>query len=57
MREERRLSFLENRVLRKLFMPMRDEITWEWKRLHNEELNDLCFPPYIIQMIEYRRIT
>jgi hypothetical protein len=34
----------ENRVLRKIFRPMRDEVTGEWKRLHNEELNDLYSP-------------
>jgi hypothetical protein len=44
-------------VLRKIFLPMRDEITWEWKRLHNEELNDLYFPPHFTQIIEFRRMT
>jgi hypothetical protein len=31
----------ENRAMRKIFRPKRDEVTWEWRRLHNEELNDL----------------
>jgi hypothetical protein len=41
LREERRLKVFENRVLRIVFGPTRDEITGEWKKLHNEELNDL----------------
>ena len=41
MRDERRLRVFENRVLRRIFGPKRDELTGEWKKLHNEELNDL----------------
>jgi len=41
LREERRLRVFENMVLRRIFGPRRDEITGEWRRLHNEELNDL----------------
>ena len=41
LREERRLRVFENRVLRKIFGPKRDEMTGEWRKLHNEELNDL----------------
>jgi hypothetical protein len=41
LREERRLTVLENRVLRKIFRPKRDKVIGEWRRLHNEELNDL----------------
>ena len=41
LREERKLRVFENRVLRKIFGPRRDEETGEWRRLHNEELNDL----------------
>ena len=41
LREERRLRVFENRVLRKVFGPKRDEVTREWRKLHNEELNDL----------------
>jgi len=40
-REERKLRMFENMVLRRIFGPRRDEVTWEWRRLHNEELNDL----------------
>ena len=41
LREERRLWVFENRVLRRVFGPKRDEVTGEWRKLHNEELNDL----------------
>jgi hypothetical protein len=41
LREEQRLMVFENRVLRKTFGPRRDEVTGEWRRLHNEELYDL----------------
>ena len=45
-REERRLRVFENRVLRRVFGPKRDEVTGEWRKLHNEELSDLT--PYRI---------
>jgi hypothetical protein len=41
LREERRLRVFENRVLRRIFGPKRDEVTGEWRRLRNDELNDL----------------
>jgi hypothetical protein len=41
LREELRLRVSENRVLRKIFVPKMDELTGEWRKLHNEELNDL----------------
>jgi len=41
LRKECRLKVFENRVLRKVFGPKRDEVTGEWRKLHNEELNDL----------------
>jgi hypothetical protein len=46
----------ENRVLRRIFGPKRDEATGEWKRLHNEELNDLYSSPNIIRVIKSRRM-
>jgi len=50
--EERRLRVSENRVLRRIFGPNRDEVTGEWRNLHNDELNDLYFSPNIIRMIK-----
>jgi hypothetical protein len=41
LREEHRLRVFEDRVLRRVFGPKRDEVTGEWRKLHNEELNDL----------------
>ena len=41
LREENRLRVFENRVLRRIFGPRRDEVTGEWRKLHNEELNEL----------------
>ena len=41
LREERKLRVFENKVLRRIFGPTRDEVTGEWRRLYNEELNDL----------------
>jgi hypothetical protein len=54
--EERRLRMFENRVLRRIFGPKRDEITGEWIKLHNEELNDLYSSPNIIRLIKSRRL-
>jgi hypothetical protein len=56
LREERRLRLFENRVLkRRIFGPKRDEVTGEWRKLHNEELNDL-YSPNIVWVIKSRRI-
>jgi len=51
LREERRLRVFENRVLRWIFGPKRDNITGEWKKLPNEELCDLYSSPNIVQVI------
>ena len=54
--EERKLRVCENRVLRRIFGPRRDEVTGEWRRLHNEELNDLYSSHDIVQVIKSRRM-
>jgi hypothetical protein len=56
LREEQRLRVFENRVLRGIFGPKRDEATGDWRRLHNEELNDLYLSPNIIRVIKSRRL-
>jgi len=56
MREERKLRVFENRVLRRVFGPSRDEVTGELRRLHNEELNDLYSSPNIVRVIKSRRM-
>jgi hypothetical protein len=52
LREEHRLRVFENRVLRRIFGPKRDEITGEWRRLHNEEDNDMYSSPNKIRVIK-----
>ena len=56
LREERRLKMFENRVLRRIFGPKRDDVTWEWRKLHNEELNYLYSSPNIVRVIKLRRM-
>jgi len=56
LREERKLRVFENMVLRRIFEPRRDEVTGEWRRLHNEELNDLCSLPNTVRVIKSRRM-
>jgi hypothetical protein len=56
LREERRLRVFENKVLRRIFGPRRDEVMGDWRRLHNEELNDLYSSPSIMRVIKLRRM-
>jgi hypothetical protein len=56
LREECRLRVFENRVLRSIFGPKRDEVTGEWRRLHNKELYALYSSPDIIRVIKSRRL-
>jgi len=56
LREKRRLRVFENRVLRRVFGPKRDEVTGEWRKLHNEELNDLYSLPSIVWVVKSRRM-
>ena len=56
MREERRLRLFENRVLRRVFGPKREEVTEGWRKLHNEELNDLYSLHNIVRVVKSRRM-
>jgi hypothetical protein len=56
LREEHRLMVFENRVLRRIFGPKRDEVTGEWRKLHNEELHNLYLSPDIIRQVKLRRM-
>jgi len=56
LREERRLRVFENRVLRRTFGPRKDDVTGEWRKLHNEELKDLYSSPNIVRVIKSRRM-
>jgi hypothetical protein len=53
LREGHRLRVFENRVLRRIFIPKRDEVTGEWRKLHNEVLHDLTSSPSIITRRDY----
>jgi hypothetical protein len=56
LREERKRRVFENMVLRRIFGPRRDEVTGDWRRLHNEEINVLYCSPNIVQVIKWRRM-
>jgi hypothetical protein len=56
LREEHKLRVFENRVFRRILGPKRDEVTGEWRKLHNEELHRLYSSPSIIRMIKSRRM-
>jgi hypothetical protein len=50
LREDRRLRVFENRVMRRVFGPKRDEVTGEWRKLHNEKLHDIYCSPTIVRI-------
>jgi hypothetical protein len=56
LREEHRLRVFENRVLTRIFGPRRDEVTGEWRKLHNEELHNLYSYPDIIRQVKSRQM-
>jgi len=56
LREEGRLRVFENRVLRRIFGPKMDEVTGEWRKLHNDKLNDLYSSPNIVRVVKSRRM-
>ena len=55
LREEHRLRMFENRVLRRIFGSKRDGVTGEWRKLHNEELNNLYCSPNIVRVIKWSK--
>jgi len=56
LREEMKLRVFENKVLSRIFGPRKDEVTGEWRRLHNENFNDLYSSPNIVRVIKSRRM-
>ena len=56
LREERRLRVFENRMLRRVFGPKREEVTGEWRKLHNEEFSNLYSLPNIVGVVKSRRM-
>jgi hypothetical protein len=56
LREESKLRVSENRVLRRIFGPKRNEVTGEWRKLHHEELNNLYSSPNMVRVIKSRGI-
>ena len=55
LREEHKLRVFENRSLRRIFGPKRDEVNGKWRKLHNEELNDLYCSPNVVRVIKSKR--
>ena len=56
LREVRKLRVFENTVLRRIFVPKRDEVTGDWRKLYNEEVKDLYTSPNIVPVIKSRRM-
>jgi hypothetical protein len=56
LREEHRLTVFENKILRRIFGPKRDEVTEEWRKLHSEEHHNLCSSTDIIRQVKSRRM-
>jgi hypothetical protein len=56
LREDRRLRVVENRMFRRIFVPKRDEVPRKWRKLYNEELNDLYSSPDVVRVIKSRRM-
>jgi hypothetical protein len=56
LREEHKLRVFENRVLRRIFGPKRDEVTRGWRKLHNEGLHNFYSSPSMVRMIKSRRM-
>jgi hypothetical protein len=56
LRKEHKRRGVENKVRRKIFGPKTDEVRGDWRKLHNEELSDLCCPPNIVRVIKLRKM-
>jgi hypothetical protein len=56
LKAEHRMRVFESRVLRKIYGSKRDEVIWEWRKLHNEELHDLYFSPNIFRVMKSTRM-